>query len=333
MSAYRLCNPLAPTRGRYLLFAALALLLISAGEARGQRPEPLAANSTEIEVLPVQGRVQMIATGGSNIAVQVGDVGAVIVDSGNAEVTEQVVAAVRKLSALPPRYLINTSGLPGHVSGNAAVAAIGAPIPGNPKYLGMPIISHQNAATRLAEGALGPLPSELWPFDTFFGPKKTIYLNGEGIEILHLPAAITDGDVMVYFHGSDVLATGDIYATTQYPHFRPELGGSLQGVIDALNRIIDTTIPKFNQQGGTLIIPGHGRISSESDVVEYRDMVTIIRDRIASMVGEGKSFEEVLGARPSLEYDGLYGSLEGPWTTRMFLKAVYDDVVHSTDEP
>jgi glyoxylase-like metal-dependent hydrolase (beta-lactamase superfamily II) len=124
-----------------------------------------------------------------------------------------------------------------------------------------------------------------------------------------------------------VIVTGDIFDTTSYPHFYPEYGGSLQGIIDALNLLIEIAIPEFNQQGGTLIIPGHGRLSSESDVVEYRDMLTIIRDRVEAMIDEGYSFEEVFAAQPSLEYNGIYGYESGEWTTRMFLEAVYEELL------
>jgi cyclase len=143
--------------------------------------------------------------------------------------------------------------------------------------------------------------------------------------MLHQPNAITEGDIMVYFRKSDVLVTGSIFDISAYPHFYPDLGGSLQGVIDGLNNIIDICIAEFNQQGGTLVIPGRGRLASESDVVEYRDMATIIRDRVQGMVAEGKTFQEVLDARPSLEYDAIYGSDSGEWATQMFLEAVYNE--------
>ncbi len=286
-----------------------------------QRPEPLAPDTDEIEVLPVQGNVYMIATGGSNIAVQLGDEGVLLVDAGNVEAADNVIAAIRQLSPNPIRQLINTSILPGHILGNQVIhpAGVGQPI------IGMPIIGHTNGLTLLATTALGDdLAYEFWPNSTFFGADRSMFYNGEGIEMTHQPNAITDGDIMVYFRDSDVLVTGDIFDLTQYPRFHPELGGSLQGVIDALNRIIDITIPKYNQQGGTLVIPGHGRIASESDVVEYRDMVTIIRNRVQSMLDEGKSFDEIVAARPALEYDGLYSGRH--WTTEMFLEAVYEDL-------
>ena len=309
----------------------VATLVLGGSSLSAQKPAPLAPDSAEIDVVPVQGNIYLIATGGSNVTVQLGEVGPVLVDSGNAEASDNVIAALRELSDLPPRLVINTSVMLTHIAGNKALLDVGEAMPGMTRALGMPIVGHQNGVDRLALGGLGDVPQDLWPFNTFFGPKKTLFVNGESFEILHQPAAITNGDVMVYFRRSDVLATGDIYDTIGYPRIDASLGGSVQGVIDALNRIIDITVPAFNQQGGTLVVPGHGRISSESDVVEYRDMVTIVRDRVATMVADGLSFEDVLAARPSLEYDGLYGSDTGPWTARRFLETVYTEMQNGSD--
>jgi len=312
-----------------LSLAALLSASMLMNTALAQRPEPLAADSDEIEVLPAQGNLYMIATGGSNIAVMLGELGLVVVDSGNVEASANVVEAIKSLSPLPPRFLINTAALPGHLAGNSAIGEIGEAMPGNgarQNDLGLPIVGHANGLSVLVTAFVDQVPYELWPNNTFFGDKKSLYLNGEAIDMMHQPSAITQSDILVHFRRSDVLVTGDIFDITAYPHFYPELGGSLQGEIDALNRIIDITVPEFNQQGGTLIIPGHGRIASESDVVEYRDMLTIIRDRVRLLLEEGKSFDEVLAARPSLEYDGLYGADSGDWTTQMFLEAVYNEL-------
>ena len=278
----------------------------------------------------MQGNISMIATGGSNIAVMTGNLGLIVVDSGNIEASAFVVDAIQKLSVYPPRYIVNTSALPGHLAGNEAISSIGEPLPSNGGAdiagLGIPIVGHVNSLSVLLNAFADELPYEFWPNNTFFGARKALYLNGEAIEMIYQPAALTDSDIMVHFRKSDVLVTGDIFDTTSYPHFYTELGGSLQGVIDALNQVIDITVPEFNQQGGTLIIPGHGRISSESDVVEYRDMLTIIRDRVQSMIDTGLSFEQILAMQPSLEYDGIYGNDSGEWTTSMFLEAVYEDL-------
>lgn len=294
-----------------------------------QRPEFPSITSDEIEVLPVQGSITMIATGGSNIAVMVGELGLIVVDSGNFEASSNVADAMRELSILPPRYIINTSVLPSHLAGNEVISKIGGveELIGLNQDVGIPIVGHANGLSLLVTEFIDDIPYEAWPNSTFFGEHKALYLNGEPIEILHQPAAITQSDVLVHFRGSDVLVTGDIFDTTSYPHFYPEYGGSLQGLIDALNRVIEIAVPAFNQQGGTLIIPGHGRLASESDVVEYRDMVTIIRDRVQLMIDDGLSFEEVLAAQPSLEYEGIYGHDSGEWTSRMFLEAVYEELL------
>lgn len=312
-------------RSRYRIACAFCMLLVFS-TASAQRPQLLAPDSDEIVLVPVSENITMIATGGSNITVQTGNEGVIVVDSGNDEATPRVLEALETLSPLPPSYLINTSVLPTHIEGNPAIHGIGVGVGGGTAILGMPIISHTNGLTLLALQDNETIPYEFWPNSAFFGPRKDLYFNGEGVEMLYQPNAITEGDIMVYFRKSDVLATGDIFDLSGYPRFYPELGGSLQGVINALNNIIDITIPEFNQQAGTLVIPGRGRLASESDVVEYRDMVTIIRDRVQQLINEGMDFEEILAARPSLEYDGIYGKDSGDWTSRMFLEAVYNDL-------
>ncbi len=314
------------------LFFSVSIPVISAFLVQptlAQRPDFPSITSDEIEVLPVQGSITMIATGGSNIAVMVGELGLIVVDTGNFEASANVADAIRELSSLPPRYIINTSVLPSHLAGNEVISEIGGveALIGLNQDVGIPIVGHANGLSLLVAEFIDAIPYEVWPNSTFFSEHKALYLNGEPIEILHQPAAITQSDVLVHFRGSDVLVTGDIFDTTSYPHFYPEYGGSLQGLIDALNSIIEIAVPEFNQQGGTLIIPGHGRIASESDVVEYRDMVTIIRDRVQLMIDDGLSFEEVLAAHPSLEYDGIYGHDSGEWTTRIFLEAVYAELL------
>jgi cyclase len=151
----------------------------------------------------------------------------------------------------------------------------------------------------------------MWPSNSFFTAKKTMWFNDEPIEILHVPSAHTDGDVMVFFRRSDVVVAGDVIHTERYPSVDVARGGSITGILDALNRIIDITVPRFNQQGGTRVVPGHGRILNEADVVEYRDMMTIVRDQI-------------MATSPTLEYDGLY-STPG-WTGRMLAQTIFDEL-------
>ena len=300
--------------------AAVAALALSATVV-AQRPA--APASSDFEVLPVQGHVWAIFTPTSNVVVQAGPNGAVIVDTATAAVTDRILAEVKKLTDQPIRMIINTSVDTDHVGGNDVVSKSGAPLPGT-QTTEVPIVGHQNGAARLAKQAVNPLPLAFWPSNTFFGEKKTLHVNGEAIEIIHVPAAHSDADVMVHFRRSDVLATGDVFSTQTYPAFSPETGGSIQGVLDALNRIIDITVPEINQQGGTLVVPGHGRIANESEVVDYRDMATIVRDRVKTMVDAGRTLEQIKAARPTLEYDGLYGS--GAVTGAAFIEAVYRDV-------
>lgn len=306
-------------------FLMTALNLFTVNTVQAQRPEPLAIDSEEIRTAHVQGNVYMIATGGANVVVLDNETGLVVVDSGNLEAGDNVAAAIKEISSVPPRFLINTSVLPHRIAANGKIQSIGDDLEVMFGPAQFPIIAHGNSLMVLVNELADEVPYEIWPVNTFFGNVKTLY-EGEPIEVLHLPAAITEADVIVHFRSSDVLATGAIFDTTSYPHFHPELGGSLQGLIDALNHILTIAIPRFNQQGGTLIIPGNGRIASESDVVEYRDMLTVIRDRVQIMINDGLSFEEVLAARPSLEYDGIYGYDSGDWTTHMFLEAVYNDL-------
>jgi glyoxylase-like metal-dependent hydrolase (beta-lactamase superfamily II) len=170
-------------------------------------------------------------------------------------------------------------------------------------------------------GQQAAMPVEAWPTEGYPGDSKEVTLNREAAQILHMPRAHTEGDSIVFFRRSDVIAAGDVYDTTSYPVIGP--GGSIDGVIAALNRIIDIAIPLDWQEGGTMVIPGHGRISDEADVVEYRDIVTMIRDRIRAMIDRGMTLAEVLAARPTLEFDARYGSQTGPWTTAMFIEAAY----------
>ena len=149
------------------------------------------------------------------------------------------------------------------------------------------------------------------------------YFNGEGIELIYRPDAHTDGDSIVRFRGSEVIAAGDLYSTETYPVIDIARGGNIQGVVDGLNRILDLSFPEFSTEGGTMIVPGHGRISDSADVAYYRDMVTIIRDRVQDMVKKGMTLEQVKAARPTADYDPRYGTSTGPWTTDMFVEAVY----------
>lgn len=315
---------------RSLLNAACVLALAASLDA--QRPQfPPAPDPARdaIEVLPVQGRVSMIGGAGANITVQAGDDGIILVDTGLEAFSGRVQAELAKLSNKPVRMIVSTSVSLDHIGANDAIAKTGEPLylaqnSGAVTIPGAQLVGHEQATLTLARLAgASAVPQRLWPFDTFFGPLKTVFANGEPIEVQYLPHARTNGDVMVFFRGSDVISAGDVYDTTGYPRFDADAGGSLDGILDALNRIITITVPGFNQIGGTRVVPGHGRISNESDVVEYRDMATIIRDRIRDLASKGATLEQVRNAGVTKDYDGVYGSASGPWTTDMFIEAVY----------
>ncbi len=288
--------------------------------------------NAEVHVLPVQGNVYMLIGAGGNTTVQAGPEGVLIVDTQSPQLTPGMLAAIRTLSNGPIRYVINTHYHPDHTGGNENVRKAGSTITGGNVAFdiqdagqGAQVIAHENVLKRMSAptGAKAPTPSGGWPTSTFFGDEKKLFFNNEGIQVFHQPAAHTDGDVLVFFRRSDVISTGDIFTTTNYPVIDLAAGGTIQGVLAGLNRIIDLIVPVYGQEGGTLVIPGHGRLSDLGDVINYREMVTIIRDRVQDMIKKGMTLDQVKAARPTRDYDPLYGSTAGSWTTDMFVEAVY----------
>ena len=311
-----------------LSLLALIVVGVMAGVGLGVRAAPgqpaPPSGQAAIEVLRVQGNVYMIAGAGSNMAVQVGPDGVVVVDTGSGQRNADVLAAIKTLSDQPIRFLINTGGDPDHVGGNAALASVGRSAGGRG---GPAIVGHERILTRMSasSGRQSIVPESAWPTQTFLD-KEAMYLNGEGIQITHQPAAHSDSDSITFFRRSDVIAVGDILDTTRFPVIDVAHGGSIEGEIAALNRLIDLTIPPTPlvwQDGGTKVIPGHGHIEEQADVVEYRDMVTIIRDVIQDMIKRGMTLDQIKAASPAKPYTGHYGSTSGSWTTDMFVEAIY----------
>ena len=294
-----------------------------AARLHSQQPAP-----AQIESFHVGGNVWMLVGAGGNIAVQAGDEGVLVVDTGLAQNADQVIAAIKKLSDKPIRWIINTHVHPDHTGGNAALSKAGSKTNGQPAE----ILAHENVLTRMSAPA-AKIATAAWPTDTYFPEEKDIYFNGEAVMLYHEPQAHTDGDSIIFFRKSDVVVAGDTFVTTSYPYIDQANGGSIQGEINALNRILDLTVPAHEQEGGTFVIPGHGRVCDEADVLEYRDMVTIVRDRIADMVKRKLTLDQVKAARPTLDYDLHYGSTTGFVTTAGFIEAVYKDLSNPQGKP
>lgn len=348
----------APVRGSaQTLNGALA----GAGSIPGLNP------NAAVKVLPVRGNIYVLMGAGANITLSVGLDGVLMVDSGSAEMSDQVLAAIRAVqqwveaksaAAAPPvlygaetrnsiiearraymppkpiRYIVATSIAPDHIGGNVTLAAAGQTFTGGNVAgqladvgQGAAILGHENVQNRMANPPAGqqPFPARALPTDTYYtdSMKLSNFFNGEGIVLMHQPSAFTDGDTMVYFRGSDVIAAGEVFRTTTYPFIDAAKGGTINGIVEGLNHIIDLSVPEFRSEGGTIVIPAYGRICDIADVAYYRDMTTILRDRIQDMVKKGMTLEQVKAARPTADYDGRYGAASGPWTTDMFIEAVY----------
>jgi cyclase len=301
-----------------------------------QRQQPSEEDAGGLEVLQLRPNFYMIAGAGGNIGVQVGADGVVVVDAGSSAKADAVVAAIKKRADRPIRYVINTSADPDHVGGNEPLSKAGETLFNLNSAIATAmtnggaatILSAEKVLVRMSAPAGQPsaFAAAAWPTETFHQPRRYMYINGEGIEVLHQPAAHTDGDSVVFFRRSDVVVAGDVLDTTRFPMIDVARGGSIQGEIDALNRIVDLAIPSIPfdwRDEGTLVIPGHGRLFDQLDVVEYRDMVVIIRDRIRAMIKQGKTLEQVKAAAPAQGYKNRYGADSGPWTTSMFIEAVY----------
>jgi cyclase len=317
---------------KFLKYFCLGVSILMAPALYAQRN----FDDVEVEVLQVRDNIFMLVVeGAGNITVQIGDEGVLIVDTQFAPLSEKILARIRELSDGPLRFIINTHHHGDHTGGNANLRAAGTTVVGGnvggdiaDAGQGAQIIAHENALLHMVTPAEGQpeIPSEAWPTLTFFNEKRDMWFNDEGIRVLHQPSAHTDGDSIVYFRQSDVISTGDVYVTNNYPFIDIASGGNIQGVINAANNIIDLIIPVYGQDGGTLVIPGHGRLSDIGDVINWREMLTIIRDRIQDMVDRGMSLEEVQAARPTRDYDPRWGSDSGFWTTEQFVAAVYENL-------
>jgi glyoxylase-like metal-dependent hydrolase (beta-lactamase superfamily II) len=297
--------------------------------SRAVDPEP---HDGEIHVLPLRNNVYMLTGDGGNMVVQVGDEGAFVVDTGTGKLAEKTIAEIRKLSQKPVQFIANTGFRAEHTGGNVKLRASGADPSVQGSFfsrqfadagVGATIMAHQNVQNHL--DAL-KTPAEGVPSDTFLEERRRTFHNGDAIEMFYEPNAVTDADSIVQFRRADIIATGDIFTTTQYPFIDVKNGGSVEGEIKALNDILNRTVYEHEEQGGTLIVPGHGYLCDEHEVTEYRDMVAIVRDRVQALIKSGASLDQVRAARVTADYDTRYGATSGPWTTDMFVEAVYNSL-------
>ena len=291
------------------------------------------AKDGKIEAFPVQGNVYMIVGAGANITIQVGEEALLVVNTGATGRGKDVLAAIRTISDKPVSYIVDTSGDEDVIGGNHDVGEGGSFAPyvqagTSGERTGASVMAYIDVLKRMSvpSGKTPVISEELWPSDTYDTPDWRLF-NNEGVIIEHMPAAHTDGDSIVFFRRSDVVSTGAIFDPEHFPIIDLARGGSINGTIDALNHIVDDLlITKFGEEAGTYVIPGHGRICDRTDIVNYRDMVTIVRDRIQDLVNKGMTLDQVKAAKPALGFDTLYGGGEKSPATQTFVETIYRDL-------
>ena len=327
-------------------FAALVLPFVAwlaapaAVPLAGQAPPSTASRApvSGLTTYHVQGNVWVIAGAGGNITVQASSAkaagpgageGVLLVDTGRKEMTAAVLAEIQKISPGRIEYIVNTHVDDDHVGGNEMFAKPRMDFlwtPGMVTGAGVKVVGHENVLPRMSNGP-GAYPSAAWPTNTYSSAQRRLFFNDEPVVVIHAPAARTDGDSLVFFRRSDVVATGDLFTTVMYPFIDTANGGTINGYIKALNAIMDITVPSNVNEGGTMVVPGHGRLSDEQDVIEYRDMATIVRDRIREYAKRGMTLEQVKAKKPTFDFDPRYGTDTGFWTTSMFVETIYKEMV------
>ncbi len=341
-----------PIRHTSRAFLALTAIFIAANTPAvakqnailGSRNEPPGRQKSSsvdsgIRVQPVTDKVYMLVGAGSNITVQVSDEAVLVVDAGAQEKTAEIIAAIGKMSAKPILFIVDTNADDDHIGGNAKLSEAGYGLP-NEASEGIPvgdqatrgqvlspgasIIAHINVLNRVSapSGKPAPVPEAAWPTLIYDKDDLKLY-NGEPIIIHHIAAAHTDGDTIVFFRGSDVVSTGDVFSPSSYPVIDEEKGGTIGGIIDGLNEILDLLVPQKDEEGGTWVIPGHGHLCDRTDVVNYRDAMTIVEGRIQNMISQGMTLDQVKAAQPTLDYDGIYGGDNASLSSSRFIEGVY----------
>jgi cyclase len=296
--------------------------------------QPLSTTRGALESIQIRPNVHVIFGAGGNVTVHVGEDGLVVVDSGSTEMARPLLDAIRSISPRQIRLVVNTSADLDHVGGNAILGGAGVGLSPDPFGDGnhATVLAHENVLRRLSalgpNGAEAPFPVKMLPNDTFTSRYRSFYVNDDAVQVIRQTGAHSDSDVMVLFRKTDVIATGDVIDLRQFPVMDPRQGGSIQGELAALNRLLTEFVvpgvPLVLKSDRTLVVPGHGYVSDYAEVVEYRDMVTIITDTIQDLIDKGLTLEQVKAANPTKGYRVRYGSDNGPWTTDMFVEAVFN---------
>ena len=309
------------------------LLAIASGLAVCAALSTIAAAQADggLDIVKVRKNFYMIAGAGGNIGVQIGSDGIVLVNAGAAGASDKVLTALKSLTDLPIRYILNVDAGADFVGGNEKLAKAGYTIftnalgggGGLPNGGGASILAHDSVLRKISTGK-DAMPNGAWPNEAFFTPRKAIRMNDEGIEIFYAPSAHSGADSFALFRASDVIVTGDVMDTTRFPVIDLANGGSIQGEIDALNKLIDLTIaptPFIYKEAGTYVVPGHGRLCEQNEVVDYRDMVVLVRDVVADLAKQGKTLDQVKAAHPALPFETRYGTQAG--VTNAFVEAIF----------
>jgi cyclase len=318
---------------------ALVLILTAGHRAHGVQARPRGPEKPPLETIKIRPNVYVIFGAGSNVAVHVGDDGVMLVDSGSAAMADALLAAIKAITDAPIRMIINTSADADHVGGNETIAKAGTTMINRGDLFsgedGATVLAHENVLLRMSADE-SQFPAGTWPTLSYTQRIKSMYLNDDAVLVMRQLGAHSDGDSMILFRKADVIVTGDILDPRSFPVIDPKRGGSLQGELEALNRLLELTVPAVpsaTKPGRTLLVAGHGRISDFAELVEYRDMVTIIRNIIQDMIDRGMTLAQVKAANPTQGYRKAYGTDSGPWTTDMFVEAIYNDLTKPTRKP
>jgi cyclase len=325
-----------PHRSGSVHLSLIALALILGGRQSQallaqQHPSTITAGLETIQIRP---NVHVIFGAGANVTVHVGEDGLVLVDSGSADMADELLKAVQAISPGPIRLIINTSADADHVGGNAVIGRGGVPVSPDPfaREPHATVLAHENVLLRMSapRGSQSAFPTTMWPTETFTSRFRPMFINDDSVQVIRQTGAHSDSDTMVLFRKADVVVTGDIIDLRQFPVIDRARGGGIQSELDALNRLLTELVvpngPQVLKPGGTMVVPGHGYVSDYAEVVEYRDMLTVITDIIHDMIEKGMTLGQVQAANPTRGYRGRYGNDTGPWTTDMFVEAVYQSV-------